>query len=716
MTKVEPIALILIIIAVATAGFTVIDRGQNLDPGRTVELVLDYDETVKFARRYHVPLDTLLSALKGAGISTLMVGEVSLKELLEGGQVAVLRGYEYLDWLRLKGGALGQPGSKGFVQGAGDLYVVVHDQNLGLRLEKALQKRLGERRVRSWTLGEARVLGVSVWTGVVQEREGLLQGMTLPEAVLETGLGLSREGVLAAERFGFRLVPQLANFPALTPGDLERTLEEITNQPVQVSALLFSGRQAWGYPGQLATVARALASRGFPLGLVEHKDQEGLYELVRRVNYRAVRVHVPYQGERIESMVLSATDRKIRMVLLRPEAVAQDPSRTVALNVNRVERIVDAFRTAGFEVGPGRPFRAYRVGYPALVLMMAGVLAACYLLAVALMGRRLMFRPSGVFLFVLGFAGAALLLAGPWAHVARQGLAFLSAVTFPALGVWTFATNRGINLARSKLGPNLGSARGIRARQTGWLLALVRAAWSVVLITAVSVAGGLIVVGLLGDVDYALQLAQFRGVKPALVGPTVVLLALGLRHYVSDGVEGFGSPGMKLAWTVQRVFRTRIRLKHVVFGAVAAAAGVVLLLRTGNFPGIPVSALEIKLRLFLEEVMGVRPRTKEFLVGHPLLMLAVAAGRAGFTWYMLPVAAVAAVGQASVVNSFSHLHTPVGVSLVRTLNGLGLGIFGGVVLTLVAGLVLSLRDRTAKETRVWSGTSRAEVDGGGDDV
>jgi len=54
--------------------------------------------------------------------------------------------------------------------------------------------------------------------------------------------------------------------------------------------------------------------------------------------------------------------------------------------------------------------------------------------------------------------------------------------------------------------------------------------------------------------------------------------------------------------------------------------------------------------------------------------------------YMLPVVVVAAMGQVSLVNTFAHTWTPVAISLLRTVNGVWLGVLGGIVLILLVRL------------------------------
>jgi hypothetical protein len=108
-------------------------------------------------------------------------------------------------------------------------------------------------------------------------------------------------------------------------------------------------------------------------------------------------------------------------------------------------------------------------------------------------------------------------------------------------------------------------------------------------------------------------------------------------------------------------------------------AGAVVLLRSGNEPGFGLSGAELRFRETLERALGARPRQKEFLVGHPLLLLSfflLVRGRSRGMWAAL---AAATLGQASMVNTFCHIHTPLTMSLLRTFNGLWAGALVGLI-------------------------------------
>jgi hypothetical protein len=89
--------------------------------------------------------------------------------------------------------------------------------------------------------------------------------------------------------------------------------------------------------------------------------------------------------------------------------------------------------------------------------------------------------------------------------------------------------------------------------------------------------------------------------------------------------------------------------------------------------------LELKLRSLLDQLLIVRPRTKEFLIGHPALFLSVALAPLWGRRVSLPLLWLGTIGQVSLINTFCHIHTPLSVSLLRAFNGLWTGILLGCV-------------------------------------
>lgn len=188
------------------------------------------------------------------------------------------------------------------------------------------------------------------------------------------------------------------------------------------------------------------------------------------------------------------------------------------------------------------------------------------------------------------------------------------------------------------------------------------------------VLGGLTVSFLLPDTVFSNGLEAFRGVKAALLVP---LLLAGLTLWDWEKVK--------------KIFDRKVSVWDLCLLFLAGAVLWVMIDRSGNFSSL-VSGPEIRLRDALENALGARPRMKEFLIGHPLLILGIHLSmnseKSSREKDIAPLLLWAgAVGLASIVNSFCHLHAPLSVTLLRTFHGAWLGALIG------AGLVGAVRWR-----------------------
>jgi len=190
-------------------------------------------------------------------------------------------------------------------------------------------------------------------------------------------------------------------------------------------------------------------------------------------------------------------------------------------------------------------------------------------------------------------------------------------------------------------------------------------------ISLASSAGGLVVAAILTQWRFMTASDVFFGVKVATVVPLVLVPILWL-------LEEDRHPLI----TLRRVWNLSERplsVRAAVLVVAAGGVGVVLLLRTGN-TSLPVLGVEERLRNALEAALIARPRTKEYLVGHPAMLLGIAAMLWGARRWALPLVILGTIGQVGLVNSFSHLHTPILYTVWRTANGLWLGTLLGVVM------------------------------------
>jgi hypothetical protein len=252
--------------------------------------------------------------------------------------------------------------------------------------------------------------------------------------------------------------------------------------------------------------------------------------------------------------------------------------------------------------------------------------------------------------------GTLVIVSTPYRDLYLTAAALAGALIFPVLGFPLFLAP---TMQEEEEEPGLGVVR--------------KALFILLFVTATTTAGAVIVSGLLADTPHTLQLSSFRGVKLALAFPPALTAVYYSLFVLLPGEQS-------LIERFQKLLFTRINVLAVFIAGLAAVLLGVVLLRSGNFPVIPVAEIEVMLRRGLEELLGVRPRSKELLIGHPALVLAAALMVCGHTRFASLFAVVAALGQSSVLNTFTHLHTPLSINLVRTAQGLWLGGLIGLVL------------------------------------
>ena len=163
----------------------------------------------------------------------------------------------------------------------------------------------------------------------------------------------------------------------------------------------------------------------------------------------------------------------------------------------------------------------------------------------------------------------------------------------------------------------------------------------------ITLIGAAFVVGLLADRVFLVKGDAFLGVKWSLlpIPLTALVYLLDLRTY---GKRTWSQTVAGSQTKISTFFAEPLRIWHILAAIVVLVLVGLLVARTGNDPGIGVSAFELKFRALLDQLLFARPRNKEFAIGHPAMLLAL--------WFALrrnrPLALglliVGAVGQTSL--------------------------------------------------------------------
>lgn len=218
---------------------------------------------------------------------------------------------------------------------------------------------------------------------------------------------------------------------------------------------------------------------------------------------------------------------------------------------------------------------------------------------------------------------------------------------------------------------------------------------TVMITSLISLAGGLFACAPLSDSSYMLEMELYRGVKFMQIMPLAGFACYFLLLQFGARCRSFLRTDVALRKTAVCDFLEKpIRVKYVVLALGAAVVGAIFLLigsyylaRTGHTTGATTTDLEMMLRNLLEEKLPARPRTKEFLIGYPCIMLYVWCRRNKLNWISFVPAMGAVIGLTSIVNTFLHIRTTYMLSLIRVGIGLGFGLVVGLAAVVIAELI-----------------------------
>jgi len=618
---------------------------------RQVELAVDWSQVKSIARKENQLPGQALDRMKGL-VSGLVFKEETVKDLQAEGKIVLFKGTEVLWELRTGGGSGLLPAADPAMRQvrADWTYLVFAEEKVMERVASNLEVKSG---------GLAAVQRYNLQT---DQGSLLLLGTSLTEEDMATlGVGFDADGLELAAAKGLAVVPQIRSWQGADPAVLQQAFSQL--QGVTVSAVFFNdeslpgiGLAADKQKEVLDGLAAEIANLSAPLGMVEFFPQKGMQSLAQATGNQVVRMHTIRQDEMprvaqsvaVDRFTLAATDRDIRVLFVR-----FFPTLSLHDNLIYLDEIKTSLAANGLSLGRPLPYNPLPQSLPLLLLMAAAVAAGGILLLEA-MG----YLTWGLLLGGLGFLGSAFLLLTGHTILARKALALLAVMIFPTLAVTTC----------------------LPGQPAGVLQALGR----FLRMTAFSLIGAALMVGLLAEGTFMVTLNQFMGVKLAHALPLLLLVL----------IFWFLKDRGNRPWTkIKRVLDTPIQVKYLVLLGGLVVVLAVYLLRTGN-DNAAVPGWELAMRAKLEYLLAVRPRTKEFLIGHPLMILMC---WLGYRDRYLPILLVGAIGQVSIVNTFAHIHTPLLISLHRAFNGVWLGTILGLLLILACWLGLKLFRRMEGE-------------------
>ncbi len=708
---------IAIIIVALLASMVVIGQRFSVEKNnRTVDVVLDFEETELLAKQSTHDISWWLSEFADMGIKKVGLHEETLESLTESDKPVKA---ELVTELRKDTYWMNQASSEVLdlieenVKDDYDVLVTASSKEMYDFVKRAFTER--------YTSHEAKFLetelgGYILIDGNVEDslygstkKQTLTDGTGFSEEkkmkssiIMYLNLGLLPEKVELIQDAGCSVEPRVLAYANWNDSSV---LDDITQQykklGVKPSYWIMGSKVVPGYDDGTEELTKYLKDNDVTIGIVENTTQrenispDGMEEVISDTGYDVVRVfsvwpyiqyRYAYYGydsyQEIENSLFRAVvERNIKVIYYKPMKETDDSF----LYITDVNEYRDSFahlekrlERHGITIGEASPSEAYKVSLWAK--MLAAIAAGC----AALMCLKAIFQIKQKWLYILLGVGVVGVVGAYFVapNAAELLTSFAVATTFPCIAV-IWMLHEGLKL-KTDLSKDTGAGKLI-LRGSGVLLIGV----------VICLAGAIMTAAPISSINYMLELDIFRGVKLAQLLPIAFFM-------IAFMIMAMYLWGKKQKQTlevrdVKWVLNFDIKVWMILLGAIVLAAGYIYLARTGHETNVEATSLELLLRNYLEELLYARPRTKEFLVAFPAVVLFIYSLVRNMKVLSFLFGLAGVIGFTSIVNTFMHIRTPLELGFARTGFSVLFGIILGIVYTLILeGLYRLFRKRGSR--------------------
>lgn len=677
-SRYNPVLVAVIVIGLVCALWLNMTRHTIEQKNNTVEMSMEYENLRRLAALEGLPEKVVLQKFKDAGVNSIMIFDTTLGRLARHGIISLATDEELRKETALggKGGVFEPVVAQGLIKTNTAYVAEGEDKEAFDDMLEDLVLRYGQDRVKTVSGGAKRIVMVFGSTTTIQEFR-----YDEPFGILQAPLGLNRGDLRRVANMGFHVIVRPQNYVNIDENKIDAIFKRIDASGVKVHAVMPCGGEAVGYPNKIGYMGKKMRERGLNLVMLEHYTQlrfaniDGLVELAEANNYNAARSYVIDQAEQkkitvgtaLHRWAITDEERNIRVNYLRPFFLPKDGKDILTLNVEYVKNIHDNVQARGYKFGQAGVFadnkaQEFAPYFPSKLYFLPIVMAilAGITLYLALLFDMSNARAVLVWL-VLSAVASGILLIGR-GLLLRQMLAFAAASVFPVLSmnfivdIWAKNEND----------------------DTGIVKIIFNALWQLALAISLSLVGAAFLSAILTDSRFLLEIDIYRGVKLTFLMPIILMAVLYIKRY--NILQQLTSELHNPVAALNKLADRGITFKHMAILFVLLFIMFYFVGRSGHTGGIPVPAIELKMRAFLEQVMYARPREKEFMIGHPAFFVAVlAAYRMAPRLWQFALVCAAIIGQGSLVQTFCHMRTPVFMSFVRALDGYVVGIVFGIV-------------------------------------
>ena len=501
--------------------------------------------------------------------------------------------------------------------------------------------------------------------------------------IMYISLGFLPGKVQTIQEAGMEIVPRTMSYSGWNDTDFARAVVgDYEKYGISPDYIIVGGQAVFGYDDGVDFAKNYIVNNNVTMGLIENTTQlqnimqYGVEDVAIASGYNAVRIftvwpyiqnryqYYGYEGSKeIENTLFRAVvERNIRVIYYKPIFEFED-LHTYVTDIEEYQTLFENLESRlaahGFEIGRATQMKNYQVNpWLKIIAGIGSVLGALLLL-------RLLFPIPRKWILGFGIAGVAgvIGMAMAMAELFELTAAFFSAVIIASLGISVFTAQA--RWAQDNLAQDEKVSKIIAVSIFALLASVL-----------VALLGGLMTAAPISSVNYMLEIDIFRGVKVAQLLPILyyILIFLALFGYS----ESKKKVGRLEFLDLKELLNLRVKAWMVLVGIIILGLGAYYILRTGHNSTLEVSSIEMVVRNKLEDFLVARPRTKEFLIAFPSIMMMVYCATRRWKLWTILFGLGGVIGITSVCNTFQHIRTPLYLGLYRTGYGLIFGILIGL--------------------------------------
>ncbi len=714
MQKTYFVLIIISLLCIASLGYFRFNTEAQL---KYVDFILDYEELVDLANQSEHDVMWWLNQFHSVGFNKVALKERTFENLInEGAAIKTMMRNEFIQNRDIYSGRLYSKKTVDIIANGDKFdYIVVFDDDI---LYDAIKSELSKKYPKDFVhfADESHIM---VFDGKAKEALYLDDGLLKDEEgknkrsmkvltdskISWLGLGFNADDVRLIKNADMKPFLRPINFPRFSDKLLQNFKADYQMLDAKPEYVIFQGDSVLGYDlteDDPEHTFRFLDDENIAIGLIEsgvqrgHSKQAGINELAKMLNYKAVRVFpivgyiqkryqwYGYKGaEEVENTLYRAiTERNIRSIYFRPfrekdnDVVYITDWKPYDDMFKRLEK-----RLSKHHILIGKEsYMPINIPHPLLIV---GASLSLIVIGLYLITRYLVIsiRYQWILLCisVLGSLSFSYIVPNIWQIV----LSILTAVLIPSFGGFIICYMINHDLPLSNLSTKL------KLHPLLYYAGLI----------GMMIIGGIGLGGILSHSAYLIEIEYYRGVKisqllPLLIFSIMFVLEMhdkiNMHNNRSGDIENTVINVKYKRWTnLFNMLFSNVKVFHVLMIGIFGAVGVIYMARTGHETSIEPSNIEMIFRNLLEMKFIARPRTKEIFIAFPALYILFTRLYKGKKGGEFILGLLSMLGLTSVLNTFSHLRTPLYISIFRTIYSMVLGIIIGYVMLVCMNIIVS---------------------------